>query len=104
MLPALPNVCENYNIRLPTFYLPLIKHAFAEQRLDYELIKILNANGSEAVILKAQSLFSYDFKTFVNFGIIDMYADGCYDASCEACHIIAQRLNLNEFELSFMYL
>ena len=57
MLPALPNVCDNYDIRLPTFHLSLIKHAFAEQRLDYQLIKILNANGSQAVILKTQSLF-----------------------------------------------
>ena len=70
MLPTLPNVCDNYNIRLPTFHLPIIKHAFAEQRLDYQLIKILNANGSQAVILKAQSLFFYDFKIFVNFVLL----------------------------------
>ena len=57
MLPPLPNICDHYNIRLPTFHPPLIKHAFAEQRLDYQLIEILNANGSQAVILKAQSLF-----------------------------------------------
>ena len=57
MLPILPNVCDNDNIRLPTFHLPLIKHAFADQRLDYQLIKILNAKGSQAVILKAQYLF-----------------------------------------------
>ena len=41
MLPMLPNICNNYSIRLPTFHLPLIKHAFAEQRLDYQLIKML---------------------------------------------------------------
>ena len=35
MLPTLQNICDNYNIRLPTFQLPLIKHAYAEQRLDY---------------------------------------------------------------------
>ena len=56
MLPTLPNVCDNYNIRFPIFHLPLIKHAFAEQRLDYQIIKILNANGSQAVTLKSQSL------------------------------------------------
>ena len=43
MLPILPNICNNYSIRLPTFHLPLNKHAFAEQRLDYQLIKLLNA-------------------------------------------------------------
>ena len=34
MLPTLPNVCDNYNIRIPTFHLPLSKHTFAEQQLD----------------------------------------------------------------------
>ena len=48
---------DNYNIRLPTF------HAFAEQRLDYQLITTVNANGSQAVTLKEQSLFFYGFKT-----------------------------------------
>ena len=97
MLPALTIFCDNYSIRLPTFCLPVIKHAFVEQRLDYQLIKNCNAIGSQDVILKAQALFFYGFKTFVNFGIIDMYADGCYDASCVTCHIIAQQHNLEEY-------
>ena len=62
MLPTLPNVCDNYNIRLPTSHLPLIKHAFAELRLDYHLIKILNANGSQDVIQKASSFFCMALK------------------------------------------
>ena len=65
MLPILPNICNNYSIRLPTFHLPLIKHAFAEQRLDYQLIRMLNDYGSMTFTLKAQSLFFYGFKTFV---------------------------------------
>ena len=63
MLPTLPNVCDNYNIRLPTFHLSLIKHVFAEQRLDYQLIKILNANGLQAIILNTQSLFFMALKS-----------------------------------------
>ena len=88
----------NYNIRLHTFHLPLIKHAFAEQRLEYELIKILNSNRSQTVIhvLKAQSLFFYGFKTFVKFHIIDVYADGCYDASCVTCHIQDTRYKIQD--------
>ena len=53
MLPILPNICNNYSIRLPTFHLLLIKHAFAEQRLDYQLIRMLNAYGSMTFTLKA---------------------------------------------------
>ena len=41
MIPMFPNICNIYNIRHPTFHLPLVKHDFAEQRLDY-LIKLLN--------------------------------------------------------------
>ena len=33
-----------------------IKHAFAEQRLDYQLIRMLNAYGSMTFTLKAQYL------------------------------------------------
>ena len=69
MLPILPNICNNYSIRLPTFHLPLIKHTFAEQRLDYQLIKMLNAYGSMTITLKAQSLFLYDVKTFLESSI-----------------------------------
>ena len=65
MLPTLPNVCDYYNIRRPVFHLPFIKHSFAEQRLDYQLIKILNVHGSMLYARKVQHLFFYAFKTFV---------------------------------------
>ena len=35
MLPILPNICNNYSIRFPTYHFPLIKHVFAKQRLNY---------------------------------------------------------------------
>ena len=88
MLPILPNICNNYSIRLPTFHLPLIKHAFAEQRLDYQLIRMLNAYGSMTFTLKAQSLFFYGFETFVKVQLINGYT------SCITCHIIAHRHNI----------
>ena len=42
-----------------TFHFPFtsIKHPFAEQSLDYQLIKMLNVYGSMTFTLKAQSLF-----------------------------------------------
>ena len=49
----LPNICNIYNIRHPTFHLPLVKHDSAEQRLDYQLIKLLNTNESTAFTFKA---------------------------------------------------
>ena len=72
MIPMLPNICNIYNIRHPTFHLPSVKHDFAEQRmiLDYQLIKLLNPNESTVFTLKAQSLFFYGFKTFIIFDIL----------------------------------
>ena len=55
----LPNVCDYYNIRRPIFHLPFSKHGFAEQRLDYQLIKILNVHGSVLFARKVQHLFFY---------------------------------------------
>ena len=89
----LPNICNIYNIRHPTFHLPLVKHNFAEQRLDYELTKLLNTNKSAAFTIKAQSLFFYGFITFVKYYILNNYVDRCYDVHCLTCHMIAQRHN-----------
>ena len=55
----LPNICNIYNIQHPTFHLPLVKHDFAEQRLYYQLIKLLNGNESTAFTFKAQFLLFY---------------------------------------------
>ena len=43
----LPNICNIYNIRHPTVHLPLVKHDFAEQRLDNQIIKLLNTNNQQ---------------------------------------------------------
>ena len=94
--PVLPRVCtlivlSMYNIRRPIFHPPFIKHGFAEQRLDYQLIKILNVHGSMLFARKVQHLFFYAFKTFVKYEILNNYVDRCYEANCVTCHVAAQR-------------
>ena len=42
MKPNLPVICNHYNVRNAKFHLPLIKHEFAKQLLQYCLIKLLN--------------------------------------------------------------
>ena len=84
----LPNICNIYNNRHLTFHLSLVKHDFAEQRLDYQLIKLLNTNESTTFTLKAQSLFFYGFKTFVKYYILNNYVDRCYDVHCLTCHYV----------------
>ena len=72
-----------------------MKHDFAEQRLDYPLIKLLNTNESTMFTLKTQSLFFHGFKTFVKYYmILNHYVDRCCDAHYLTCHMIAQRHNL----------
>ena len=44
--PTLPRIDQLYNVRKPVFHLPKIKHKFAEQLPDYQLVKFLNKNGS----------------------------------------------------------
>ena len=38
--PRLPRIDQLYNVRKPVFHLPKIKHKFAEQLQDYQLVKV----------------------------------------------------------------
>ena len=46
MKPSLPQVCDHYNIRRPIFHLPIINHEYAEHLLEFQMIKLLNEDGS----------------------------------------------------------
>ena len=59
MLPTLPNVCDYYNIRRPIFHLPFIKQGFAEQRLDYQLIKLLNVSMDQCFLHEMYNICSF---------------------------------------------
>ena len=63
MKPVLPRICNNYDIRRPSFYLPLIKPDFAEPFISYQLTTMLNENGStrfsSRVFTHSISGFSY---------------------------------------------
>ena len=50
MKPNLPVICNHYNVRNPKFHLPLIKHEFAKQLLQYCLIKLLNEDENASQI------------------------------------------------------
>ena len=50
--PTLPRIDQLYNVRKPVFHLSKIKHKFAEQLPDYQLVKLLNKNGSFRISLK----------------------------------------------------
>ena len=39
MKPKLPELCNVYSIRKPTFHLPVIKHEFVKQLIEYKLLE-----------------------------------------------------------------
>ena len=42
MKPYLPATCNYYGIRKPKFHLPIIRHSFFEQLIQYNLIRTIN--------------------------------------------------------------
>ena len=42
--PVLPDICNYYEVRTPSFHLLDIKHKFAEQQVQYQLVKLLNSS------------------------------------------------------------
>ena len=51
MMPTLPVICNYYGVRNPKFHLPSIKHSFAEQQIQYCLIKLLNEDREAEEII-----------------------------------------------------
>ena len=43
---TLPRIDDLYNVRRPVFHLAKIKHEYAKQLLDYQLLNLLNKNES----------------------------------------------------------
>ena len=62
--PTLPRIDQLYNVRKPVFHLPKIKHKFAEQLPDYQLVKLLNKNGSFRISSK---VFTHSKKGFSSY-------------------------------------
>ena len=62
MKPIVPIICDHYKVRNPKFYLPLIKHDFAKQLIQYSLIKLLNKNNKISEI--ANKVFEQIFCMF----------------------------------------
>ena len=94
MKPVFPRICENYDIRRPSFHLPPINHDFAEQLLCYQLTTMLNENGSTSFsskeITNSVSGFSYYLKNV----IIDRYIINCNVINCVSCERVANQYKL----------
>ena len=69
--PKLPEIIEHYEIRNPVFYLPAIKHKFAENLLQYCLIKQINEEHCFSMMSdKVQRTSFYSFKVFLKHRVL----------------------------------
>ena len=76
IIPTLPVISNLYNIRMPVFHLPDIKHSFAEQLLKYQLILILNREKGSIMITAKVHTHSYQgFKLYLKNITIDSYVN-----------------------------
>ena len=91
MMPTLPVICNYYGVRNPKFHLPSIKHSFAEQQVQYCLIKLLNEDReAEEIIHNIQNQNFCNFKSSLKYKIIASYSDKCVIIDCHTCKIIAE--------------
>ena len=89
MKPVLPRICDNYDIRRPSFHLPLIKHDFAEQLISYQLTTMLNENGSTRFSSKVFTHSFSGFSYYLKNVIIDRYIMNCNVINCISCERVA---------------
>ena len=67
MKPNLPVICNYSGIRKPKFHLPIIRHVFAEQLIQYNLIKIINDDIKSVGIMDVVLTQSFcAFKSNIN--------------------------------------
>ena len=84
--PELPRVCTRYEIRSPVFHLPLIRHKFAENLLQYCVIMQLNREKCSVLITSKVHTHSFQgYKTYLKQKAIDLYSEHCTILQCYVC-------------------
>ena len=84
---TLPRIDQLYNVRKTVFHLPKIKHKFAEQLPDYQLVKLFNKNGSFRMSSKVFTHSKKKFSFYVKNIIIETYKVQCNIVNCVLCKI-----------------
>ena len=51
MKPKLPEICNVYSIRKLTFHVPVTRHEFAKQLIEYILLELLSMGSGTLLIL-----------------------------------------------------
>ena len=85
----LPEIIEHYEIRNPVFHLPAIKHKFAENLLQYCLIKEINEEHCFSMMSdNVQRTLFYSFKVLIKHRVLYTYRSACEIIEYKACAII----------------
>ena len=85
--PTLHRIYQLYNVRKPVFHLPKIKHEFAEQLPDYQLVKLFNENGRFRISSKVFTHSKTEFSSYVMNITIETYKVQCNIVNCVSCRI-----------------
>ena len=82
----LPELCNVYSSRKPTFHIPVIRHEFARQLIGYTLFELLNTeSGTLLVSSKVHKRSFIGFKIYIKNKVIDSYSYICNKVVCEYC-------------------
>ena len=91
MKPNLPVICNYYGIRKPKFHLPIIRHMFAEQLIQYNLIRIINDDIDSMGIMDVVLTQSFcAFKSNIKHRIMSTYSEKCVVPFCDSCRIVSE--------------
>ena len=86
MKPKLPELCYVYSIRKPTSHLPVIRHEFDKQLIQYRLLEVLNTESGTLLISSKVHTHSFiGFEIYIKNKVIDYYSYICNKVVCESC-------------------
>ena len=87
MKPELPPTVSQYEIMRPKFRVPFVKHVFAEQFLEYQMIIKLIEPGSSHYSSKVLAHSFVGSKFYLKNNVIDSPSDHCNIVNCRSCNI-----------------
>ena len=88
MKPTLPTVCRRYEIRVPVFHLPVIRHTFAELSIRFCLTNLLNKDRStpSTTMMERVDTNTYpSFKFYMKEQIFASYQKECIIINSLVC-------------------
>ena len=91
MEPNLPVICNYFGIRKSKFHLPIIRHGFAEQLIQYNLIRTINNDVEYVGIMDVVLTQSFcAFKSNIKQRVISTYSEKCVILICDSCKIVTE--------------